>query len=274
MMGVQAIGVDRARFLEWVRVTEAFSRDLATRGYSAFTLRDYRSDVLRLGLELDLSPDDVRGEHLETVEEILVRCGVGKTARRRRLSAFNRFLAYQLTRRALPVAGPSMLRAAAQSSPVDHLLVALVYLGGLRLAEIVHLEGRDVRMKKVTLTSRLGYRLIPMHDHLHRVLGGLRDHQPIAAHRPIMQGAKGFPVNTRTLHGRFQRIAKRAGLVRVKPDVLRRETAAHLIGEGAPRGMVQAWLGNDRGELLAPRKGRLSDLTSLRPRLSSVPLEP
>ena len=257
---------------EWITAIAAFTDDLKARGYSGFTLRDYRSDVLRIAGHLGLRPVELRPVHRETVERMLESLPMSPASRRRRLSAFGRFLTFMLHDRGEPHLGPQLLRAIVRMSPLDNLLVALVYLGGFRLMEIAHMEGRDIRIKKGVITSRLGYRLIPMHPRLREILMSMRGHTPLSPYRPLLPGVGGFRVNARTLHGRFQRVAARARMSGLKPDVLRRETSLFLIGLGTPPGLVKAFLGKDRGEPLAPRKGRLADLSCLRSRLERLPV--
>ena len=51
-----------------MRAVAAFGEDLARGGYSSYTLRDYRTDVMRLGLYLDIAPESVGEEHLAQME--------------------------------------------------------------------------------------------------------------------------------------------------------------------------------------------------------------
>jgi integrase len=265
-------GLEAGSQCEWIEAVAAFTEDLAERGYSAYTLRDYRSDVLRMATLVQVPPLALGEEHRGLVEAALEGEGMTLAARRRRLSAFNRFLAFMRTRREPVLVGPAVFEAAGNVSPSDQLLVGLVYLGCLRLAEVAHLEGRDVRLRKATLTTRLGYRILPLHPRLAEVVRGMRFHAPLATYRPVLPGIAGFPVNARTLHGRFQRLAAASGHVGLKPDALRREMSRFLIHDGAPPGLVKAFLGKERQEPLAPRRGRLLDLTCLRERLGRVPV--
>ena len=225
----------------------------------------------RLAAYLDVAPAELEERHIETVERALVAEGLSLTARRRRLSALNRFVGYMRDGCEQPSLGPRLLRASRRSSPLDHLLIGLIYLAGLRLQEIAHLEGRDIRVRKELLTTRLGYRIVPVHPVLREIVRSMRHHVPLVAFRPVMPGINGFAVNARTLHGRFQRLVERAGLRGVKPDALRREVSMFLISDGTPRGLVKSFLGKDRGQPLAPRKGKLADLTCLRQRLEKLP---
>jgi integrase len=258
--------------MQWIKAVAQFTEDLSSRGYSSYTLRDYRTDVLRLAASLDIGPGEVGAEHLEVIEGVLLDQGLGLNARRRRLSAFNRFIAFMKSAMSSPYVGPGILRAAMRSAPLDHLLVGLVYLGGLRLQEIAHLEGRDIRTRKGTITTRLSYRIVPLHPYLRDIVQGMRYQLPLASFRPVMPGINGFFVNARTLHGRFQRMVDRAGMSGVKPEMLRREVSRFLITQGTPRGLVKSFLGTDRGKPLAPRRGRMADLTCLRNRLEKLPI--
>ncbi|HYC78787.1 MAG TPA: hypothetical protein VEI02_14275, partial [Planctomycetota bacterium] len=100
----------------------------------------------------------------------------------------------------------------------------------------------------------------------------VRREAPLLAFRPILPGANGFPVNTRTLHARFRRLAQRIGAPTLRPDDLRRELAAHLVEQQVPQGLIAAFLARDRGRPVAPRHGQMTDLTCLAERLGSFPL--
>ena len=260
-----------SRAMQWVQAVAEFTEDLSVRGYSLYTQRDYRSDVMRMAVMLNLDPGEVRTGHAPIVEEALREEGLALSARRRRLSALNCFIEFMRNRSIGPHLGPRILRAAMRSAPLDHLLIGLVYLGALRLQEIAHLEGRDIRLRKGTITSRLGYRIIPLHPYLRDIVIGMRYQLPLASYRPVMPGINGFSVNARTLHGRFQRMAVRADMGGMKPDTLRREVSRFLMTRRTPPGLVQSFLGKDRGRPLAPRRGRMVDLTCLRERIEMLP---
>lgn len=258
----------------WSQAAAAFDADLEARGYSTYTRRDYRTDVLRLGVRLGIPPEQLGSRHLKDADAVLQQEGLSLAARRRRLSALGRFLEFQAARHRPKPLGPRVLQAVADQSPLDRLLVALVYLAGLRLPEVAGLEGRDIQLKKEVLTTRLGYRRLPLHPCLKTELVALRTVLPLAAYRPVVSGANGFAVNARTLHGRFQRLMGRVDMPQVKPEALRREVAVYLMTRGVPPGLVTAFLGRDRGRPVAPRKGRLVDLTCLRDRLANLPVNP
>ncbi len=255
----------------WREAVEGFVRALVEKGYSSYTIRDYRQDVMRLGNYLDIGPGELTSDHFPVISGLLEAEGVSLGVRRRRLSAYARFLEWQEAEAERPRVGPALLAAATFLDPPERAMLGLIYLGGLRLTEVAALEGRDIRTRKRSLLTRTGYRIVPLHPRLHRILLDLRRLFPFVTYRPLIPGADGFPLNSRTLHGRFQRIVAAAGFPELKPDALRREAAAFLAREGTPAGLVHAFLGKDRGRPLAPRHGRLVDLTCLADRLSRLP---
>jgi integrase len=226
---------------------------------------------MRLGAFLDLDPESLEIRHLHLVGRLLEEEGFDLPIRRRKISAYLRFLDFIRSRKELELVGPKVLDRARNLRPQDRVLLSLNYLAGFRLSEIAHLEGRDVRLKKGTLVTRLGYRIVPLHPALKALFLELRDQLALAPYRPILTGVTGYPLNSRTLHARFQRLALRIGRPDLRPDTLRREASAYLTRLGAPPGLVRAFLGKDRGRPMAPRQGRMLDLLCLADRLARLP---
>lgn len=253
-------------------VLDAFAQDLGEQGYSAFTIRDYRTDVLRLAHLSGVTLQGPLKENLRKAEAALESLGQNLAARRRRLSAYAKFLRFLGAERRPLRPAHALWEAAAKASPFDRLLLALVYGAGLRLVEISHLEGRDLRMRQGILQTRVGCRILPIHRYVRLAYEAVRSLDELPHFRPILQGHQGFALNTRTLHARFQRLMARLGWRDLRPDILRRQAAAELTELGTPRGLVRAFLGKDRGKPIAPRKGRFLDLTSLAERFARMPL--
>lgn len=265
-------GLPTARWRRsWEEAISAFIEELRIQGYSHYTIRDYRADVAHLATLVRVAPWDLDREHLLRAREQLDLLGVAKLGRRRRLAAYQGFLRFVHSSLHAPPAAPAILSGARDLPWIERITVALVWFAGLRLVEIAALEGRDLRLRKRSLTSRMGGRILPVHPRLADLLGELPRHAPAAAYRPLVPGAHGFAANPRTLQSRFQRCATASGFAGVRPETVRRELSAHLIRKGAAPGLVRALLGRDRGRLVAPRQGRFVDLTCLADRIAELP---
>ena len=264
---------DAPRFQQnWVRAVAAFGEDLARGGYSSYTLRDYRTDVMRLGLYLDIAPESVGEEHLAQMEVFLAMEGLGQQARRRRTSAYRKFLDWRDGRLLRDPVAPRVLSASAVLPWCDRVLIGLVYLAGLRLVEIAALEGRDLKRRKGVVTTRYGQRHVPLHPRMIGLLNELKTSGSLAPYAPLIPGPQGFPVNARTLHSRFHRLMHRVDCVGTKPEDLRRDAAIALAHMNTPDGLIKAFLCKDKGRITAPRKGRMVDLECLRDRIGKLPM--
>lgn len=256
----------------WRPVVEEFVKELVARGYSAYTIRDYRTDVVRLASWLDLAPHDLEPRHLMLADEVMARDGLDLAARRRRRSAYQRFLVFLDGQRIREPLAPGLLQKARMLPAGDRLLFGLTCLSGLRLVEISQIEGRDIRLRKGIITCRSGYRILPLHPALRALILEVRREHPLVAFRPILPGLNGYVLNGRTLHSRFHRAAAKLGFAGLRPDDLRREVSEFLMRLGTPPALVRAFLGKDRGRPVAPRHGRFLDLTCLADRVARIPV--
>ena len=271
--GSTSSSLDPAGSLEaWASAVDAFIVDLARVGYSSYTLRDYRTDVMRMAHYLDVAPEDVHGGHLRDMDAFLALEGLGQQARRRRTSAYRKFLEWRRGKLIRESVADKVLALASELRWEDRVLVMFPYLSGMRLAEIAQLEWRDIRRGKELLVCRRGHRLLPLHPTLATLMNERRLIGPLAPYAPILSGPSGFPINPRTLHSRFRRLMAKLGFADVKPEDLRRDAATALMRMGAPDGLLKAFLGKDRGRVTAPRRGRMIDLECLRDRILRLPL--
>lgn len=257
---------------EWVAAVEAFADELARGGYSSYTLRDYRTDVMRMGVYLDIAPASLGEEHLSQMEVFLAMEGLSEQARRRRVSAYRKFLEWRDGHLSREAVAPGILRAAREFEWHDRVLINFLYLAGLRLVEIAEIEGRDLKRRKGVVTTRRGQRHVPLHPRLIDLVNELRTSGPLAPYAPLIPGPRGFPVNARTLHSRFHRLVQRTGFEGTKPEALRRDAAVALGRMHTPDGLIKAFLCKDKGRITAPRKGRMIDLECLRERIGRLPL--
>ena len=250
----------------WDQFLNEFLKDLKQQGYSALTIRDYRTDIIHLAQMFPDRPQGVGVDQLSAAENDLLRNGRTKAYCRRRVAAWNRYH-HWLNSRNQARTVPGFLKGCRTLPLRDQLLVSLVAHAGLRPGEISELEGRDVKLRSGKLITRSGNRVLPIHSRLGDLLDQYTTHIPLVPYRPLLPGPNGFPVNTRTLHARFKRSADRLDLARMQPEVLRRHTASRLGELGTPYNLILVFLGRDRGKALAPRSGGLNDLTCIRDRL-------
>lgn len=254
----------------WGEAVAAFSRLLLLRGYSRFTVRDYSSDVFRLAKLVGGPPLGLRAEHVAEAACCDRSSGLAVQTQRRRASAYAMFHAWMRQDPALNGALPRLLAA---DSPLDlneRLLVALTGLAGLRLSEIRHLEGRDILLRTQVLRSRQGWRIVPLHPELLRLLEAHTAQRPLHSFRALVMGPCGYSVHERTLHGRFRRIAQRCEVSTLTPDLLRRTSAEKLRGIGTPQTLVRAFIGQERTQPLAPRSGQFADLSCIRDKIRQL----
>jgi len=263
---------DAGRGLVWSEVMRAFVQDLRKRGYSVLTLRDYRSDIAQLSTMTQVLPEEVDEDVLQEAWFGLKRAGFGAAVLRRKRAAHHSFLQFIKSRRRPEPLAVALWRMAASEPPADRVLLGLIITAGVRLSEIPAMEGRDIRLRSGTIRIRDGMRILPLHPALRAVFDLSRNEVPLVPFRPLLPGITGFPVNARTMHARFRRIARRLGWPALRPDEVRRDVAAHLMASGTPHGLVAAFLARDRGRPVAPRRGRFLDLTCLEPRLVTLPL--
>jgi integrase len=260
------------RGLLWSEAIRAFAFDLRKRGYSPLTLRDYRGDVAQLSTLVKVEPAKLDARVLAEACELLRRAGFGSAVLRRKRAAHHAFAQFVRERHRREPICVALWRSALHEPPADRVLLGLIVAAGVRLSEIPSMEGRDVRPRSGTLRIRAGLRILPLHPALRSLFDEVRAEVPLVPFRPLLPGANGFPVNARTMHARFRRLARRLGFGNLRPDEVRRDVAAHLVASGTPPGLVAAFLARDRGRPVAPRRGRFLDLTCLEPRLAQLPL--
>lgn len=257
----------------WGKALHGFVASLEREGYSPYTIRDYRSDVVRLARRVGTDPAGLDQHHVLLAARDLEAEGMPEPYRRRRIAAWHRFESWVKSRSGEPLAAQA-LDAAAGLSVCERVLVGLIGMAGMRPGEVAKLEGRDLRLKQGVVICRSGLRIIPVTARLQQILTAYRAELPLPPYRPLLPGPSGFPVNTRTLHARFHRICQRIGMPALQPEHLRRDVASRLRSLGTPPGLIRAFLGKDRGRTCAPRKGAFNDLASLKPRLDHLFAEP
>jgi integrase len=261
-----------SRGLLWSEAIRAFVFDLKKRGYSVLTLRDYKSDIAQLSTLTRITPTQLGEPVIEDVLNTLQKAGFGAAVLRRKRAAHHSFLQFIRERNRPEPLAITLWKRAAEEPPADRVLLGLIMVAGARLIEIPSMEGRDIRLRSNTIRIRHGLRILPIHPALRELFSEARSEVPLVPFRPLLPGMNGFPVNARTMHARFRRLARRLGFPALRPDEVRRDVAAHLVASGTPHGLVAAFLARDRGRPVAPRRGGYLDLTCLEPRLALLAL--
>ena len=267
--------------LGWETAVEdflAFLRD--ERRYSPETVRAYRSDLRQLGAfvhdrpggidPIAFTPDDLRAWLAATHKTSQAR------TRARRLSAVRSFFAY-LKRRGMEPANPgasvpspklpqpvaravhidemmALLQADPDTPPLvvrDIAMLELLYGCGLRAAELVGLDLRDLDLRRRTVKV-MGKgskgRQVPFgrkaEDALLRWLEArtalLREREAA-----LFVNFRGGRLSDRGLRHRLHRRVLETGLGRrVTPHMLRHSFATHLLDGGADLRSIQAMLGH------------------------------
>ncbi|HSM92686.1 MAG TPA: tyrosine recombinase XerC [Anaeromyxobacteraceae bacterium] len=166
----------------------------------------------------------------------------------------------------LPVVLPEADAAALVEAPAalaaplalrDRAFLELLYGSGLRAAELVGLDVRDVDLRELlvrVLGKRRKERIVPFGrpaaEAVHAYLDGGR---PVLAAGPAHAGAeralflnhRGGRLTTRSVARRIDRWVLEAGLPRhVHPHVLRHSFATHLLSNGADLRGIQELLGH------------------------------
>jgi site-specific recombinase XerC len=262
-----------SRGLLWSEAMRAFVHDLKKRGYSALTLRDYRSDIAQLSTLMPVTPAQLDEGVIDDAWMALRRAGFGAAVLRRKRAAHHSFMQFLRERHRQEPLSVTLWNRAADEPAADRVLLGLLITAGVRLIEIPGMEGRDIRLKSNTIRIRNGLRILPLHPALRELFENVRNEVPLVPFRPLLPGINGFPVNARTMHARFRRLARRLGFPALRPDEVRRDVAAHLMALGTPQGLVAAFLARDRGRPVAPRRSGFLDLTCLEPRLGQLALQ-
>lgn len=268
----------------WV---EAFLNHLAyERNASPHTIRSYRRDVSSFALWASRRAGGAKGPELwARVEPSGVRTFLAslhahreRTSIARTLSGLKTFFAYLLREGHLAaspaegVTGPKAQKSLPAFLPVDevfHLLdsvagkglsgardraiLELLYATGIRVGELVGLNGRDVKL--VSRTARIRgkgrvEREVPLTDPSARVLEAyldLRDQagSPLDSDGPVFLNARGGRLTDRSVRRILDRWIEKAALVRrVSPHTLRHTFATHLLAGGADLRAIQELLGH------------------------------
>ncbi len=264
---------------------DAFVREMEIqRGSSPHTLRAYRRELERLAASLTndppLTPSAWAGVATDDLRRFLADRGsqVGRRSLGRTVSVVRSFFAFlrrtgrtdqnpaselRVPRfpRALPrYLSESELRELFEDAPLpdeaaarDRAMLELLYGSGLRAAETVGLDWRDVSLDDGRLHIRSGKgnrdRFVPIGHAAREALSGLAAVQTTTgADRgpttPVFRNNRGGRLAVRSV-GRIVNAAMRKhGLPPLNPHALRHSCATHLLDNGADLRSIQDLLGH------------------------------
>ena len=137
---------------------------------------------------------------------------------------------------------------ALETNPRNHVLLRLLYLGGLRISEICGLTWRDLVARddagQVTVFGKGGKtRVVLLSPGIWRELANLR--LVAAADEPVFLSRKGGALDASQVHRIVKAAAARAGLPpEVSAHWLRHAHASHALDRGAPISLVKTTLGH------------------------------
>jgi len=261
---------------------EAYLRYLlAEKNLSAFTLRNYRSDLLHFARYMtEVEGTDPLGVDRSSFRRYLAQlkdAGTATASVTRKVSTvrgFFRFLQREGKLETNPLAGvqapkrerrlPSILsrdhltaliEAADETTPQgvrNRAILELMYAAGVRLSEVAGLDRRQLDLGERTLVVRgkgNKERMVliggPAEKALGRYLSGARPLLASGAEEALFLNRDGGRLSGRSIQQIVRRHALKAGLdQRVFPHLLRHSFATHLLDGGAELRVVQELLGH------------------------------
>lgn len=265
--------------------SEYFRHLEAERGYSPYTVRNYRHDLghfasflAQLGVD---EPGEVTVQTIRHYLSTLLAAGYQRPSVARKLTtvrAFYRFLKRRypaqqdnpatrvspprLPRRLRHILGEqetgALLEAASGASPLelrDRAILELLYAAGVRVSEIaalncsdLHLAERQARVLGKGSRMRLVLMGKPAAEALRHYLEGGRPHLArVPDEEALFVNGRGGRLTPRWIQMMLRRYAGAAGIASpVTPHVLRHSFATHLLDGGADLRVVQELLGHSR----------------------------
>lgn len=133
-------------------------------------------------------------------------------------------------------------------------IVQLLRHTGLRVGELcnLHLGDIDISERKGTVLIRSGKgnkdRMIPLNNDVRRALAAYKEARPQVADDQFFVGQRGEPLKPQGVQLVVAKDARRAGLPKVTPHVLRHTFAKHILDAGEDLATVQRLLGHERLE--------------------------
>jgi tyrosine recombinase XerC len=260
---------------------EAYVRYLiAEKNLSAFTLRNYRSDLLHFAAFLEEDGSDVLTCDRMAVRRylaLLKERGMATASLTRKVStirSFYRFLVREGKLEGSPLTGlvapkrerrlphilseddlTSIIEAAEETTPRglrNRAILELMYASGVRLSEVVGVDLRHLDLAERTLLVRgkgNKERLVLVggraEEALRRYLAKGRPRLATGAESGLFVNRDGKRLSGRSIEKIVRQHALKAGLdERVWPHLLRHSFATHLLDGGAELRVVQELLGH------------------------------
>ncbi len=139
------------------------------------------------------------------------------------------------------------------NNPKHHLMTILMYAGGLRVSELVHLKIEDLELAKGYGWVRNGKerkdRLFPVAEKIKPVLVEYLEKMRPTTEGWLFRGHNDDAYSARSIHEIIKGATKKAGIRKnVHPHTLRHSFATHLIENGCNLGTVQSLLGHNSAD--------------------------
>jgi integrase/recombinase XerC len=242
--------------------------------YSAHTLAAYRRDLAAFAASLDVRRwSDVRSAHVRNHASGLHRLGKATRSVQRALSCVRSFFRY-LERARLVQGNPaSVVRAPKSRRKLPELLdtdltaqllnfvprnalelrdaamLELFYGSGLRLAELVALDVKDLDLNEgfVTVTGKgRKVRQVPLGSYCVRALHAyLAQRERMDPSAPVFSARGNARIGRRTVQQRLKQVsARQIGTDVLHPHMLRHSFASHLLESSGDLRAVQELLGH------------------------------
>lgn len=238
--------------------------DLRVRNYSPRTIDAYVGGVAKFAKHFARSPDELGSEDLRAFQVHLVRTGTSWSQFNQIVCGLRFFFAVTLGRteavpfipfgkrpRRLPaVLSPEEVAALLDAARPgrDRALLQTAYACGVRISELLHLRVPDIDSARMVVVVRHGKgakdRLVPLSA---RLLGELRAFWQCYRPRTWLfpGGVADRPLHAGTVQRMFQRVRRRAGLVKAATvHTLRHSFATHLLEAGVDVFTLQRLLGH------------------------------
>jgi len=243
---------------------------------SPHTLRSYRSDLREF--QAFVGPDtplgEVDGRAVRAYLAHLCARGLDGASVARKLAALRSWFRFLVRRGRLArnvardVRGPRLGRKLVSFLPIDEAqvlvegkavggvarerdvaILELLYATGLRVSELVGLDGEDVDRAGQTvrvLGKGRKERIVPFGRRAARALDAYLG-QRAERRGPLFTNHRGGRLSVRAIHAIVRRSAAASGIVRrVSPHTLRHTFATHLLDAGADLRVIQELLGHSR----------------------------
>lgn len=256
------------------RLRQRLIEDMAVRGFSRATQRNYIRDVARFAAFLGRPPDTATAEDVRRFQVEVRAAGMPAPAMNSIVSALRFFFTQSLDRpdlagRLVRVAHPRKLPNVLSLEEVARLLdatrclkhraaLSVAYGAGLRIGEVRALKVRDIDSERMLIRVERAKGDRPRNAMLPAELLTLlrawwKEGRQLGVMHPegwLFPGQNALnPMSTRQLHRIVVEAAAAAGITRrVGPHTLRHSFATHLLEDGVDIRVIQVLLGHAKLE--------------------------